>query len=146
MIFALSSRAQDKSAFEQALEQNQNITTEERWVILNGRRYREIKFEGKSTFILFRGRLDNFTQADCELAPQSLNPHLIEGGFTLFRRTKAYLDLVQETCEAKNGQIKQDISTNPRIGIAIPDQPKDKITKKKVFWDLGNSFGFSGEW
>jgi hypothetical protein len=133
----------EKSAFEQQLEKNQMVMTEERTVIVNGKPYHEVQFDGKSYYLHAIGPQGEMTAIDCQLNGPVL-PHLDEIGVKV-RRAKVFVNILKETCETKGGQTRHSATLDPRIGVELPSEPKDKIKKKKIYLGPWGS-GFSGEW
>jgi hypothetical protein len=150
VFFTLTAHAQEpakeKSAFEQALEQNQMAETKERWVEFNGTRYREILYQGKHFYLLFNQKDSDSAQVDCDLSSNGASPQLVEAGGALYKRTRLFVQLLRETCEETGGgRRKRVLSLDPRLGFTIPDGPKSMIKNKKVY--LGPMGpGFYGEW
>lgn len=134
----------EPTAFERALEQNQTVSTEERWVDIRGVRYREVRVQGKRYYLQFRGRDQEYAELDCELKNPSL-PHLAEAGVEVFKRTTLFVQLLKETCEQRNGQRRIQLSLEPRLGVKLPDSPHSAIKNKSIYvTPLGP--GFSGDW
>jgi len=135
----------EKSAFEQALEQNQQITTEERWVDINGIRYREVRYGGDKFYLQFKGRSEEHAQLDCDLKTPS-QPHLAEGGIQVFKRSKIFVQFLRESCEQKYGQNKTEVHIDPRLGFTLPEDPKSTVKNKKIFVSpFKPGVGFSGD-
>ena len=136
----------EKSAFEQELERNTNFRTEERWVQFGDTKYRQVEYRGQKYYIKLTGRVGDFGELDCSLGSGNLNPRLIETGVQIFRRSKMFVDFLQETCARdSHGQARAKVRLDPRLGFTIPDGPKSVITNKKVYIDP-RGLGFSGDW
>lgn len=136
----------EKTAFEQALEQNQMVQTEERWTEVNGVRYREVVYQGQKFYLRFIGRNQEQAELNCNLRPQQ--PHLAEGGAQVFKRTKIFVSFLRETCSnLPGGRTKDDIVIDPRLGFTIPDDKNSVIKNKKVYiTPTKPGLGFSGDW
>lgn|GEM_PF-3905435 len=134
----------EKTAFEQALEQNQMVQTEERMVTHDGRRYREVSYKNKKYYYRFLEK-ENSIEVDCTM-DSKLTPSLAEAGVTMFKRTQVFVQLLSETCMNQGGgHSRRVIVFDPRLGISIPDDPKSTIKNKKIY--IGPTGpGFSGEW
>jgi hypothetical protein len=80
---------------------------------------------------------------DCELNGPFL-PHLDEISVKV-KRARVFVSLLKETCATKGGQVRHDVTIDPRIGIALPDGSNSVIKNKKVYLSPSGP-GFSGEW
>ncbi|MGE3681118.1 MAG: hypothetical protein AB7G93_05270 [Bdellovibrionales bacterium] len=138
----------EKSAFEQALEQDTQISTREQWIEINGTRYRQVEYEGVNYYLKFSDRRSDVARLDCELSNANAQPHRVEAGVRVYKRTRAFVSLLRETCSAKNGQNKMDLVLDPRIGFTLPEDEKSAIKNKKIYISPvpGQGLGFSGEW
>lgn len=146
LLFTLNAYA-EPSALDQMLRDNSEVKTEERPVVLNGVRYREIKIENDTFLVKFREREDKMTPEDCRRPEETFTPYLNETQVTIYRRTRAYVQAIRMKCEEKNGQIRTNLTNEAEIGIALPEQPKDKLKNKKAGWGLTDKlWHFSAEW
>lgn len=146
LLIAFFLHAQEKSAFEKALEQHVDFQTHERWLEIGGSRYREVEYHGDKFYIKFTERQGDTGELDCGLQSDNLNPHLVEQGVQVYHRSKLFISFLQETCEkTADGNSRRRYRLDPRLGFTIPDDPKSKITNKKVFL-APTGLGFSGDW
>jgi hypothetical protein len=134
----------EKTAFENALEQNQFVQTEERIVDLDGRRYREVSYQNKKYYYRFM-EPEASLEVDCSM-DSKLTPSLTEVGVTVYKRSKVFVQLLRETClQMPGGRTRRVIAIDPHLGITIPDDPKSAIKNKKIY--IGPTGpGFFGEW
>ena len=138
------SSAREKTAFENALEQNQLVQTEERIVTLDGRRYREVSYQNKKYYYRFT-EAEPSIEVDCSI-DSKLTPSLAEVGVATYKRSKVFVQLLREACQRMpGGRTRRVIAIDPRLRITIPDDPKSVIKNKTVFIGPGGP-GFSGEW
>jgi hypothetical protein len=139
--------AQEKSALERSLEQDQSVVTKERWIERDGQRLREIEYRGKKFFVIFRQGEDGVSQIKCSEPHSAAEaPERLELGFESFKRSRIFVSLIQESCMEGTAHSRPYLRIDPRIGFTIPDDPKDLVKNKKVFWSPASGFGFYGEW
>lgn len=137
---------EEKSAFESALEQHAGNQTHERWVQVGNVRYREVEYHGEKFYIKFTERPGDAGELDCNMRPDSLNPHFLEMGVQVYHRTQLFISFLQEACKRiADGHSHVIYKLDPRLGFTIPDDPKSVITNKKVFLSPAG-LGFSGNW
>lgn len=150
LFFTLGIHAQtkEKSAFEQALEQDQLVTTKERWIERNGVRYREVIYETRKFYLQFRQQDDGVLKLTCDnLNSNPSQSTLGEVGVNVYRRTRLFVQFLQVNCSSPvNGRSKPELVLDPRIGFTLPEDEKSLVKNKKVFFSPLNGVGFSGEW
>ncbi len=138
--------AQEKSAFEQMLEQNTEVETRENWVEIHGQRYRQIEYRGTRYYLKMQGRTGEIAQLNCDIGTPAIQPRLLEAHIQVFRRTRLFVDALWEKCRSWGGQQETQLMIDPRFGFTLPDDPKSVIKSKKIFYSPASGLGFSGEW
>lgn len=136
--------AQEKSAFERMLSENQNVQTHEGWREIDGRRYRVVEVDGKFYFLRFLE--SGQAELNCTLNPSSLRPPKVDAEFSVFNRTRLFVQLLKEKCvSGPGGRDRVVMELDPRIGFTLPEDAKSKIKNKKVYLMPAQGLGFSGE-
>ena len=122
--------AQDgRSAFEQSLELDTSVKSEESWVQIQGVRYRKVEFSGGHYYIKFI--VGNFKQADlfCEPPPGAQKEQLVGAESQVLRRARAFVKVFNESCSSHRGNLKVTVQLNPAIGLSSPEV--DESVKRK---------------
>ena len=135
--------AAERSTFEKYLEADQSVDTKERWVEIDGVRYREVEYKGEHYYMNFKN--PGSADISCHLKSPSAAARRMELGIQITKRTRAFVQLLKETCETRNGREIVTLQLDPRIGFTLPDDTKSLIKNKKVYLSPTGP-GFSGEW
>jgi hypothetical protein len=125
-------QAQEKSAFEQSLEQDTSVTSDESTVAIGSKHYRKIEFNGGRYYVVFHD--DSNTLADVYCAPPdgSANEHLIEQPSEPFRRNAAFVRAFHEACaKMKGSNQRTDLHLTPEMGLDLSQGKGTKVIKKK---------------
>jgi len=102
--------------------------TSERWVEINGTRYREVVYQGRKYYLQFNQRDIDTADIDCALTNKGANPNLVEAGVHVYKRTKAFVSLLTESCESlPSGQSRVTFKLDPRIGIRVVNRYSVRI-------------------
>ncbi len=135
--------AAERSTFEKYLEADQSVDTKERWVEIDGIRYREVEYKGQHYYMNFKN--PGSADISCALKSPGGAARRMELGVQVTRRTRAFVQLLKETCEYRNGREVVTVQLDPRIGFTLPEDSKSVIKNKKVYLSPTGP-GFSGEW
>lgn len=151
-IFALTYAAEPKgdpprtkNAFEQALESQQHVTTRERWVEIDGVRYREVEYADRSVYVKFKDPQTADVQCNFLKSPGAA-PRRGELGLQVHRRSRAFVELLRESCQKVGGREILTLTLDPRIGLTLPEDEKSAIKNKLIYYSPLTGLGFFGEW
>ena len=131
MFFAAPVHAQEKSAFEQALDQDSGVKSEESWVVIKGTRYRKIDLRGERYYMLQKGsEMDAVVY--CQPPKGSESERVIEESVATYHRTQGFLQAFRASCKAEHGGVTASIHLGPEMGLKLSDEEGAAIKNKKI--------------
>ncbi len=130
MLFT-SAHGQEKSAFQQALEQDSGITSEESWVVIKGMRYRKIDLRGERYYMVQKGSKMDAT-VYCQPPKGAENERVLEESVETYHRTRAFLQAFRASCKGEHGGVTASIHLGPEMGLKMPDKEGEVLTNKKI--------------
>lgn len=129
-LILLNLHAQDgKSAFEQSLEQDTAVTSEESWVEIQGVRYRKYEFNRGRYYVHFAGTDSKVADMYCEPPPGAQKERLVISEPQTARRSRAFVKAFNDSCSNSRGNKKTTLHLDPSVGLMNPENspsPKQK--------------------
>lgn len=137
------------SAFEQALESNQTIETRESTEVRNGIEYRKVESSLGLFYLKLLARRKEVSELECNTNFNANSPHLVTASVQVFKRSRAFIRGLKESCESKGGQQRVHFnwsSSDIQLGFQIPDSKNGKLKDREVQINPlgGMGAGFSG--
>lgn len=135
ILFATPAFA-EKSAFEQAIESQADYSTREQWVEQDGVKFREVEHRGQKYYVKFLNQDGSNANLSCELPASANARHLVEAGAQVYKRSKVFIEFLQDSCVEHKGRTVHAISFDAlKLGFTIPDGKKPILTNKKITID-----------
>lgn len=153
-LFLINAVAEEKSAFEQALQNDAGIRTYESFEVHDGIKYRKVDTGNGIYYLKMLGREGDISDVACDNNFHS--PALAEGQVQVYHRTKAFISTIQEYCYTdEQGQrrtgltlLSREINGGTAVGIQFPDSKGDSLTNKKIYTNplfKGPNAGFKSD-
>lgn len=145
-IFAMADEPK-RSNLDQFLGSNQEVNTKESTVEVEGLKYRKVEYKNKTYYLRFLERTGEINGVQCNEFRDFRSPPLVEVSVKMTKRTRLFVEGLQETCSKKEGLYVGHLDFSPKIGLSFGDDQKDKIKNKKIFINPLNftQMGLSGE-
>ena len=123
-------RAQEqKSAFEQSLEHDTAVSSEESWVDIKGVLFRKIEFSGGIYYLHYKDADAKLVELYCEPPFGNQKDRLVKSQPQIFKRSRAFVKIFNDNCSKTKGAKKLEIKVDPSVGLQYPDEIEPKVSK-----------------
>ena len=116
--------AQEKSAFEQSMEHDTALPSQESWVEIKNVRFRKYEMSNGLYYIKFKNADAATAELFCEPPAGYKSEHLVIEQPVMEKRSRAFVQVFHEKC---SGTVKKaDIKLDPATGLTFPREQKAK--------------------